>query len=983
MAPLLSVTSHFSLMYGVHAPFVLCKRAKALGYTAIGLTDRNNLYGLPQFLKACAHFGLKPLIGALIIDDFHSVLIYADGIQGYRNLCRIITEKQCTEKFSIIGSICAASEGLHVVTTDMKCIEQLHSRVSVYYRISSLRKIPHSIQKMGIPSLIVPHAVFMCKEDYATHTILRAIDIKKSLHRLAENDCASPHALIYPWDTIRDRYRIFEQWLETTDLFSMNIQTVPGSGTIVMPCNQEHSNAEALLREKCFYGAQRRYGAITPAVEKRLLYELDLINTKGFASYFLIVEDIVAQSPRTCGRGSGAASCVAYCLGITNVDPLKHNLMFERFLNPGRVDPPDIDIDFAWDERDHVLNYVFNKYGKDHVAMVANHLCFQPRLALRETARVYGLTESEISAVTKKIPHFYEVCREGIDIQSILKNNPRTSALQLDAPWPDILVRAQKLIGIPRGIAAHCGGVVITPDPLHYHVPLQYTAKGFPVIQWEKDGTEDMGLVKMDLLGNHSLAVIRDTIAHLKEKENVEFDEIQWNPSADPSTIDTIARGETVGVFYVESPAMRLLQKKCACGDFHHLVIHSSIIRPAANKYIDEYVKRLRGYHYRPLHPLLESVLHETYGIMVYQEDVSKVAMALAGFTAVEADALRKILSRKERALKLPDFKEKFFSGAKKNGVAPEAIQRVWNMCLSFTGYSFCKPHSASYVHVSFQSAYLKTHFPAAFMASVLSNYGGYYTTQAYVSEAMRLGITILPPDVNSSEMRFCANGMSIRVGLSQIKGIATKACETIIRIRKNHGRYTTMVDFLSRTGIEEADAECLIGAGACDALEKSANRSLLFWIMRCFFRNGIHERMPQLKALSRRELLGTEYRALGFLTICHPILLLQRKNSSLRIGDLAHHCGRSVSFYGWCVTAKTVMTKQGNAMQFISFEDETGMCETILFPHTYNRFIRYIALQEAFYITGRVLVEFGALSVEIQQIVPAKQTIKQPDGFY
>src|SRR5437867_4794217 len=347
-------------------------------------------------------------------------------------------------------------------------------------------------------------------------------------------------------------------------------------------------------------------------------------------------------------------------------------------------------------------------------------------------------------------------------------------------PWPEILEAAARLDGFPRHLSVHCGGVVIAPDGVERHVPVERAAKGVRVIQWEKDQAEEAGLVKIDLLGNRSLSVIRDACAAVRAAGGPDLPYGAFDPIDDPRTQELMRDGDTMGVFYVESPAMRQLQQKTRRGDFEHLVIHSSMIRPAANDYIREYVRRLRGGSHTSLHPILDEVLVETHGIMCYQEDVAKVAMRMAGFSTVEADGLRKVLSRKWPGKRLEDYRRQFFEGARSRGVGAEVARRVWDMILSFSGYSFCKPHSASYALVSFQSCFLKAHYPAEFIAAVISNQGGYYSTFAYVSEARRMGLRVLLPDVNESEKEYAGVTRApqapggrggVRVGLRRVRG--------------------------------------------------------------------------------------------------------------------------------------------------------------------------------------------------------------------
>jgi DNA polymerase-3 subunit alpha/error-prone DNA polymerase len=971
MPTLFSMVSWFSLRRGIHSPATLCRAAKRLGYTAVALTDRNNLYGFPAFLDACREHGLRPIAGAEVTGDNAAALLYARGDRGYANLSRIITRRQRDESFSLARALGEHGEDLVVATADVSLIRELHGRLEIRYRMTRPRRAPSWVRDRGIPCLVAPPAVFLSADDIETHRLLRAIDRTTTLARLGEATFGR-EAFLCSFEAISERFEVFDRALAATVRLGDSLRSRTDFGTSLLPRFSSGRPALELLRRKAFAGAHTRYGKPGTAVTGRLEYELDIIGRKGFAPYFLVVDDIVRRSPRTCGRGSGAASLVAFCLGITNVDPVRYNLMFERFINPGRVDPPDLDIDFAWDERDEVIDYVLKRYG-DRAAMVCIHTSFGFRGALRETARVYGITESEISGITKKMPHFYlPGAREPV-IAELLRTHPRTRRLHLDPPWPEIISRAQRIVGLPASIGTHPGGVVITPGRIDEYVPVETSAKGVPIIQWEKDGAEQMGLVKIDLLGNRSLAVIRDALAGLRE-QGIVIDEASWEPARDPETIALMASGSTMGVFYVESPAMRLLQRKVGRGDFEHLVIHSSIIRPAANKYTDEYVRRVRGKPYRFEHPLLKKVLAETYGIMVYQEQVSQVAMALAGFSSQEADALRKVVAKKHRQARLRDFREKFFRGAARNGVAEEVIERIWNMCLSFSGYSFCKPHSASYCRVSYQSAWLKAHHPAAFMAAVIGNYGGFYTTQAYVGEALRLGVKVHSPDVNVSIDRFEAYGMGMRVGLGRIKGVSARAIEAVVGCRIRDGLYRDLADFLRRTGLEEADGRRLVLAGACDTLEPSLNRAQLLWKLCCWYRGGGTGGVatPDLKACSRRELLRAQYRALGFLTEVHPVTLVnprRRPSGAIKIADIATRVGATVSFLGWGVTSRTITTRYGEGMQFFTFEDETGMVETVLFPEAYQRHVRLLAVQEAFWVTGRVTESFGAIVVEVRRI--------------
>ncbi len=703
----------------------------------------------------------------------------------------------------------------------------------------------------------------------------------------------------------------------------------------------------------------------------RLEHELQIIEDMGFSSYFLVVRNIVhrlgadgkRKKRRICGRGSGAASLVAYCLEITNVCPLKYNLYFERFLNPGLSDPPDIDIDFAWDERDEVLKELLSDYH-GHAAMVCNHIFFQPRMAVRETAKAFGMPGYEISRLTKKIP-WLPGTQEG-PLYHRLKEVPTLRGEHLGEPWPMIVELAERLIGIPRYLSVHPGGVVITPQKIWRYVPVENAAKGVPIIQWEKDGTEEAGLVKIDLLGNRSLGVIRDCLESVG-KTGQFSEEGDWQPEDDERTRNSVAVGGTMGCFYIESPAMRLLQRKAGSGDYEQLVLQSSIIRPAANEFVREYVRRLHGGIWQPLHPELADVLDETFGLMVYQEDVSRVAVHLAGFSHARADGLRKVMSKKDKERRLDDYREEFFAGCLGKNLTISEIERIWAMMMSFSGYSFCKPHSASYARVSFQAAYLKTYYPAEFMAAVISNGGGYYSTFAYVSEAKRLGVGILPPDINLSERKWLGKNLEIRVGLQAVRDLSAHRIERICKERGRGGSYRSPADFFHRVCPAEDEARQLIHCGALDSLQKKVNRTELLWELACFLRNQRSgkqlslfapelPRPPQLSAPSAREMLRREYEALGFLCRCHPVSLLRyRVGGVVKSEDLAEHSGQRIRFFGWLLTGKLISTKTGENMEFLTFEDDCGMVETTFFPKTYERYANVLTSGQPYLLSGLV----------------------------
>ncbi len=988
----LAIHSHFSLMRGTASPGELCRAAQKHGYQRLALADRDNLYGLWPFLEACERHNIDPIIGAELTEPSSnkSAVVLVKNNEGYRNLCRLISQRHMDHEFELIRALSAHAHGLLILGRDADLLTELlgqgiHPAAGLVPgpQAAAVRKLS---RKMNLPLVALPPVMFLQPEDHAVHRLLRAIDLNTSLSRLPPESVAPPQARLMSPEEYALHFQFRPEALTATHAMAEQCEFRGPDRRTLLPPWQDKSGLtdQEALRRAVYAGARDRYGDdLGENVVDRLEYELNVIGIKGFSGYFLIVQDIIRRSPRICGRGSAAASLVAYCLGITNVCPVRHNLYFERFLNPGRDDPPDIDVDFAWDERDEVLQSVLRQYS-GRAAMVCNHVAFQPRMAIREVAKVYGLPEAEITRVTKRLPwHWPDAAAAEGDIQAELQSTPLLKGVEFPPPWPEILRLAARITGKPRYISVHVGGMVITPGEITGYAPIEQAPKGVPILQWEKDGTETAGLVKIDLLGNRSLAVIRDALANIRAN-GIEFNESEWDPENDQATQTMIAQGRTMGCFYIESPAMRLLQQKAGMGDFEHLVIHSSIIRPAANEFIREYLRRLKGGAWEPLHPLLADVLNETFGIMVYQEDVSKAARALAGFSSAEADGLRKTLGKKNKARRLQEFKTRFIAGAQARGVDDGTIESTWTMILSFGGYSFCKPHSASYARVSFQAAYLKAHYPAEFMAAVIRNQGGFYSTFAYVSEARRLGLEILPPDINRSRYHWQGGGRQIRAGLQSIADLEE---ETRLRIvaQKDSGCCRSFEDFLEGIRPGEKEIRALIYAGAFDGLAQ--DRVALLWSYAAYrksrrpalpgqelFTALFIQDVPKFPSATRLERLRQEFKALGFLCGCHPLTLLNGKLDGLRLvkaGDIGKHVGRRIRIAGWLITAKTVATRHGDAMEFITFEDETGVVETVFFPDAYQRLCRQMEWNRPFILSGKVDEEFGAITLAVDDAEP------------
>ncbi|MBN1348621.1 DNA polymerase III subunit alpha [candidate division KSB1 bacterium] len=989
----LHVHSYYSFLRGVNSIEALCAAARALGMRSLALTETNGVYGLIWFLQVARDYEIVPLIGAEIITPQDRAVILAKNLAGYRNLSQLITARHLDgDDFSLSQQLKRRRENLVILSDSVPLLSELKKysgpeNLYVELQPGPRRKALLQFCKTSrLPPAATNGVMFIKPEEHRLHQLLRAIDLNTSFFRIPEHELASPNAWLKPPETMAAAFPDCPQALKNTERIAEECAFELDFGGLIFPEHRNNGSATAsgtafkILKQKCLTGILYRYGQLTAQISERLEYELKIIREKGFAGYFLVVEDIVRNSRRTCGRGSAAASLVAYSLGITHVDPVKYDLFFERFLNTGRKDPPDIDVDFAWDERDDILDYVFKKYGTQCAAMISNHVTLQGKASIREVAKVFGLPEYEINRVTKGLRGW-----DSREVSQIVREDPIFKDQKFSGDWEKILNLAESIHGIPRHLSVHCGGVVIAPAGLSNYVPMERAAKGVHVVQWEKDQAEDAGLIKIDLLGNRSLAVIRDALQAIDRNYGVKINYTKWNPLNDRKTRALIKQGDTMGVFYVESPAMRQLQRKAGTDDYEHLVIHSSIIRPAANPFIQEYLARLKGKPWKPLHPLLKDIMTESYGIMVYQEDVSKTGIALAGFDPAEADELRKTLSKKNNAKRLEDFRQRFYTGALKRNVDLPTINKIWAMILSFSGYSFCKPHSASYALVSYKSACLRAHYPAEFMAAVISNHGGYYSTLAYLSECRRMKLEILPLNINESQNQTTGINRTIRIGFMHLKGMTRSGTGALLIEREKHGPFHSFHDFLNRIDIDPGDILILIKAGAFDELEVDLKRPELAWQLKCWEGRRTQRKafglpmfedaatpLPQIADYDTRTKVKHESEAFGFPITRHPLTLYRdpiARPRHIEAKDIHNYVGQIVSMVGWLVTGKLIATKHQELMEFYSFEDLTALYETTFFPKTYQRFCHLINHSQPFILKGRVEDNYGVATLNVLDV--------------
>jgi error-prone DNA polymerase len=998
----LNVHSHYSKGWGTASIRELCRAGRDLGLKRFALTDTNGLHGAVSFVHAAREAGITPILGSdVVCEDGRRALLLAKNREGYSSLCRLISDRCCHGRFDLIRSLRERRAGLVVCSDDFTLLNALKHdgtrdlfvEMSPGCRMASCHAFS---RKSGIPPLATNRVFLVRREDYPLHRILRAVDLNTTCSRLDSADLCREHNYLCPAEVMVDHFPHAPEAVENACAVADACGMRWAWDETVFPRFGDMDDGEAFtcLYKKVIEGCRRRYGDFTSTVRERVAHEMKIIREKNFAHYFLVVADITSRVPRSCGRGSAAASIVSYALGITHVDPILHGLFFERFLNPQRKDPPDIDVDFPWDERERVLDYVFAVYGTGRAAMVGAHSTFGARAAIREVAKVFGLTAREIGAVTGRIGFNRSLSQMGDGLMSL----PKFSGVQLDPPWDRILEAAGRLDEHFDHLSTHCGGVVLVPDEIRRYCPVEISASGSQVLQWEKDAVEEAGLVKIDILGNRSLSVIRDALAMVEANYGKHIDYAGLNPLHDRKAVEIFYRAQTIGVFYFESPATRQVLTKVSSGmsfeeylasdHFSLNVIVTSIVRPASSRSVDTWVSRLHGERWVSPHPLLGPVLDETLGIMVFQEQLSRAAVHLAGFEPGEADILRKVVSKKDHGRKLVDFHDHFVEGARRRGVGEETIKEVWNMMMGFDGYSFCKPHSASYTLVAYKSAFLRARYPAEFMASVISNGGGYYSTYAYLSEARRMGLKVLLPDINLSDWVCTGKDGVLRMGFMLVRGLSRETMDAVRKDRAEKGPFDSFDGFLTRTSGSAGlhDVRALIKAGCMDGLARGMSSAdlLLKALKFNHLRNarkgrGLFdgEAGPGPSASVERvrkdpRPLSHEQESFGFLISAHPLSRYRDRIKALGCVPAVNihlWTGRRIIMAGVMISGKTVSTAQGEAMKFVSFEDETGIYEAVFFPGEYRRYCTLLEGSQPRILEGTVEESTGAITFTVHRM--------------
>ncbi len=943
----------------------LVTKAAALGYAVLPLTDINTTMGAADFVFDCQKKGIQPVVGAEFRNG--NELLYvalAKNDRGFAELNRFLTQHNLTKQ--PFPEIAPDWEQVFVIYPFGKRkpnVLKVNEFLGV--RFSQLTKLYNC---ESFEKLVAMQPVTFAEEgDFQLHQCMRAIDENVLISRLEPTSCAAPDEIFLPVERLKTTFALYPQLVENAERIldeceiTMNA-SVKNKRTFM---GNVYDDME-LLRQKAFEGMIYRYGTTNKNAYRRIEKELDIIERMGFCAYFLIASDIVdyamSQGFYHVGRGSGANSVVAYCLKITDVDPIELDLYFERFLNPMRSSPPDFDLDFSWRDRDKVIAYVFEKFGREHVALLGATVTFQENSLCRELGKVFGLPKSEIDQMERN-PQAY-IC------QSEIGRN--------------ILALAERLRDFPRQRSIHAGGVLITESPITDYTALDLPPKGFPTTQYDMYSAEKVGLIKIDILSQRGIAHIRDAVEMVEHSRGICIDIHQINALKQDDLIRRqLLRAETCGCFYIESPAMRGLLRKLRCADYKTLVAASSIIRPgvARSGMMREYINRF--HHPETVdykHPLLKELLAETYGVMIYQEDVLKVGHYFAGLDLAEADVLRRMMGHKMRdKSEFEEVTKRFFDNCKAKGYPDDLVRELWRQIESFSGYSFSKAHSASYAVESYQSLYLKSHYPLEFQVAVINNFGGFYQTWFYFNEARRMGAKIHLPCVNRSSYLTSLNGRTIFMGFVHLQGIEQQFVERFIAEREAHGSFTNLDNFIARVPFSLEQLVLLIRGGAFDFTKKT--KAELLWQAHLNKSEGKKEQPETLFKLENQyfefpnfsiDTLQNAYDEIelyGFpVSLTWFDLLKTKFRGELMACQMLHFVGCHYRMLGKLVTVKYVRTCKGETMALATFVDATGEAfDTVHFPKVLKTWP--FQGDGVYLLLGKVTEEFGQPSLEVEKM--------------
>ncbi|MBC8048334.1 MAG: DNA polymerase III subunit alpha [Fimbriimonadaceae bacterium] len=972
----INIHSYYSLRYGTLSPQKILQQSHQLGIKDIVLTDINNTSGCFELLKDAKKYDVHPKFGIDFRNENEQQFIgIAKNHDGFAQLNKFLSH-HLNEKTNIPDTAPEFENSYIVYPFQANKEYNLKENEFIGVRKSDLSKLAFSPLKKYSDKLVALNSVtFTNKTEFNIHRILRAVDNNTIITKLQPEHIASPHEILKTYDQLQTDFDSFEYLLANTqkliDNCSFDFDFKENKNKKYYTGNEKDDID--LLTNLTFEGVKKRYSKITKQIHDRINKELEIIIEKGFVSYFLINWDIIRFAKEKdffcIGRGSGANSLIAYCLQITDVDPIDLDLYFERFINLFRETPPDFDLDFSWRDRDAVIDYIFKKHGQDHVALLATLSTFKERSFIREVAKTFGLPKQEIDAL---------VGLYGEELVSVQTKTP-------DKLTQSIYKYGQLVKDFPNHLSIHAGGILISDKPIYYYTSTHLPPKGFSTSQIDMYVAEDISLFKFDILSQRGLGHIKEAVDLVKRNKNIDVDIHRINDfKNDPLLNKKLAEATAIGCFYIESPAMRGLMKKLQVDNYLTLVAASSIIRPgvARSGMMREFILRHRFPEQRKnIHKVMGEIMPDTYGVMVYQEDVIKVAHYFAKLTLGEADVLRRGMSGKYRSKEeFEKIKGKYFSNCNEVGHSEELTKDVWHQIESFAGYSFAKGHSASYAVESYQSLYLKTYYPLEFMVGVINNFGGFYSTELYIHEARMLGAKIESVCINNSLYETTIHGYVIYLGFIHVKSLEQKTVEHILDERIKNGLFESFNDFLNRVAISLEQIEILITLNAFRFSGITKQKLLIETYQRLnktkksnplpqLFKNNqsLNYQFPELHT-SEKEDMWDEMKILGY-TLQSPFKLIDdtRINSiqCIYAKDIPAHKGEVINVIGYYVTVKPTSTIRGERMYFGTFIDEKGeWIDTIHFPPIAKKYP--FRGKFCYLITGKVVEDFGVFSIEV-----------------
>ena len=1032
----LHLHTQFSLLDGACRLGNLVARAKELGMTSLAITDHGNMYGAVDFYRECKKQGIQPIIGCEVYvaprsrfdkekapdRDYHHLILLVKNETGYKNLIKMVSlgftegfyrkpriDRDLLEKYAeglICLSACLAGEIPQLLLQrdyegakrEALWYASVFGEGNYYLELQDhgldeqkivLDGLKRLHDETGLPLVATNDVHYVNREDAEIQQVLICIATNHVLGEDTGLEFHSDHFYLKSEEEMRAVFADVPEAIDNTQLIAEQCRFDFEFGNTKLPYFATPGNMDhfAYFRQLCYKGMHKRYGTSVPQEYiDRLEYELETVNTMGYTDYYLIVQDFVrfAKSkdiPVGPGRGSGAGSLAAYCIGITDLDPMKYDLIFERFLNPERVSMPDFDIDFCYERRQEVIDYVTEKYGYDHVAQIVTFGTLQTRAAIRDVGRVMGMPYAVVDAVAKLIPNVFKIT---ID-DAVNKSKELRAAMAENEQVARLIEIARKVEGMPRNTSTHAAGVVITHDPVSSYVPLA-TNDGLVVTQYIMTTLEELGLLKMDFLGLRTLTVIDDAA----KASGVNIHQI---PIDDPKVYKIFSTGKTEGIFQFESGGMKQMLMNLAPTRLEDLIAATSLYRPGPASQIDTFVANSKNQH--KIHyatPQLEPILKNTYGCIVYQEQVMQIFRSLAGYSYGRADVVRRAISKKKPEV-LERERESFIEGCRQNGIPAETATAIFNEMTDFAGYAFNKSHAACYALVAYQCAYLKCYYPAAFMAALLTSVLDSSNKVArYIAECKRLGLRLAPPDINASMKGFTASGNVINYGLLGIKNLGNDFIEEIIAERQN-GPFQDIFDFCERMQsghFNRRAVESLIRCGAMDGFDANRRQMLqglpvlvtnieenrrktmygqvgLFDISEEF---GTAFDLPEVEEFSQQERLQMEKEMTGLYLSGHPMDKYERFMEETGCantfelleaakGGAAYRDRSPVTFCGIIthITVKQTRTNKAN-MAFVKLEDLYGSIEVVLFPKIFMQFNGLIS-------DGSVIAVRGTLSVE------------------